>query len=278
MSVCSNSAIARRIKHRPCRLLVCRHGALTERPLLRLTARSEEEPRRGRGVPVRRVIVGARTARPRRRWMRRLAPMVSRLVYLYDASPINVRDRRVLLKDQLRRVGVLDEWEVRATPSRNALLMSLYADAAQRPARTSVTLLDLRAETGDLEQVGFKVCDRITRHPSLRRATRPVIWSDVHTAANLQYARGWGRWPSSTTSGSIAGTTLPMLPKLRWWTCCGGRGHSPQNVTRMLAHRGCSQRTAVRSRRRSGTGGSGSSGGSATRPPRPRVRAALGYG
>lgn len=118
--------------------------------------------------------------------------MVSRLVYLYDASPINVRDRRVLLKDQLRRVGVLDEWEVRATPSRNALLMSLYADAAQRPARTSVTLLDLRAETGDLEQVGFKVCDRITRHPSLRRATRPVIWSDVHTAANLQYARGVG--------------------------------------------------------------------------------------
>ncbi len=118
--------------------------------------------------------------------------MVSRLVYLYDASPINVRDRRVLLKDQLRRVGVLDEWEVGATPSRNALLVSLYADAARRPACTSVTLIDLRAETGDLDQIGFKVCDRITRHPSLRRATRPVIWSDVHTAANLQYARGVG--------------------------------------------------------------------------------------
>jgi hypothetical protein len=59
-----------------------------------------------------------------------LAPMVSGLVYLYDASPIDVRDRRVLLEDQLRRAGVLDDWAVRATPSRNALLMSLYADAA----------------------------------------------------------------------------------------------------------------------------------------------------
>jgi len=101
--------------------------------------------------------------------------MVSGLVYLYDASPINVRDRRVLLEDQLRRVGMLDDWEVRATPSRNALLVSLYADAAGRPARASVTLIDLRAETGDLEQIGFKVCDRITRHPSLRRATRPGV-------------------------------------------------------------------------------------------------------
>jgi hypothetical protein len=60
-------------------------------------------------------------------------------VYLYDASAINVRDRRVLLEDRLRRGGVLDEWEVRATPSRNALLVSLCADEPQRPARTSVT-------------------------------------------------------------------------------------------------------------------------------------------
>lgn len=148
--------------------------------------------------------------------------MDTRLVYLYDASPINVRDRRVLLKDQLRRAGMLDECEVRATPSRNALLVSLYADAAHRPARTSVTLIDLRAETGDLEQIGFKVCDRITRHPSLRRATRPVIWSDVHTAANLQYARGVGavavvddEWVDSGDDAPDA----PLVDVLRWaWT------------------------------------------------------------
>jgi hypothetical protein len=143
--------------------------------------------------------------------------MASRLVYLYDASPINVRDRRVLLQDQLRRAGAVDEWEVRATPSRNALLVSLYADAADRPARASVTLIDLRAETGDLEQIGFKVCDRITRHPSLRRATRPVIWSDVHTAANLQYARGVGavaivddEWVDS------GGSDAALVDVLRW--------------------------------------------------------------
>jgi hypothetical protein len=142
--------------------------------------------------------------------------MVAHVVYLYDASPINVRDRRVLLEDQLRRAGVLNEWEVRATPSRNALLVSLYADAAQRPARASVTLIDLRAETGDLEQIGFKVCDRITRHPSLRRATRPVIWSDIHTAANLQYARGVGAVAIIDDEWVDSGSEAPLVDVLRW--------------------------------------------------------------
>jgi hypothetical protein len=140
-------------------------------------------------------------------------------VYLYDASRIDVRDRRVLLQDQLRRAEVLDEWEVRATPSRNALLMSLYADAAQRPARASVTLIDLRAETGDLEQIGFKVCDRIARHPSLRRATRPVIWSDIPTAANLQYARGVGAVAVIDDEWVDSGSDTPLVDVLRWaWT------------------------------------------------------------
>ena len=153
-----------------------------------------------------------------------LAPMVSGLVYLYDASPIDVRDRRVLLEDQLRRAGVLDDWEVRATPSRNALLTSLYADAAQRPARLSVTLIDLRAETGDLEQIGFKVCDRITRHPSLRRATRPVIWSDIHTAANLQYARGVGAAAVIDDEWVDSGRDVPLVDVLRWaWAQPTGR-------------------------------------------------------
>ncbi|MGH2884400.1 MAG: hypothetical protein ACRDPA_17180 [Solirubrobacteraceae bacterium] len=142
--------------------------------------------------------------------------MVPRLVYLYDASPIDVRDRRVLLADQLRQAGVLDEWEVRATPSRNALLVSLYADAAQRPARASVTLIDLRAETGDLEQIGFKVCDRIVRHPSLRRATRPVIWSDIHTAANLQYAGGVGAVAVVDDEWVDSETDAPLVDVLRW--------------------------------------------------------------
>jgi hypothetical protein len=142
--------------------------------------------------------------------------VVDRLVYLYDASPVDVRDRRVLLEDQLRRVGELDEWEVRATPSRNALLESLYADAAQRPARASVTLIDLRAETGDLEQIGFKVCDRITRHPSLRRATRPVIWSDIHTAANLQYARGVGAMAVIDDEWVDSGSDPRLVDVLRW--------------------------------------------------------------
>jgi hypothetical protein len=142
--------------------------------------------------------------------------MAPGLVYLYDASRIDVRDRKFLLEDQLRRAGVLDEWEVRATPSRNRLLVSLYADATERPARASVTLIDLRAETGDLEQVGFKVCDRITRHPSLRRATRPVIWSDIPTAANLQYARGVGALAVIDDEWVDSGSDAPLVDVLRW--------------------------------------------------------------
>jgi hypothetical protein len=153
--------------------------------------------------------------------------MASRLVYLYDANRIDVRGRRVLLEEQLRRAGVLDEWEVRATPSRNALLVSLYADAAQRPARASVTLIDLRAETGDLEQIGFKVCDRITRHPSVRRATRPVIWSDIPTAANLQYARGVGAVAVVDDEWVDSGSDAPLVDVLRWaWAEPVDRGNA----------------------------------------------------
>lgn len=142
--------------------------------------------------------------------------MATRLVYLFDANRVSVRDRKVLLRDQLRQAGALDEWEVRATPSRNALLESLYADASGRPALTSVTLIDLRAETGDLEQTGFRVCDRITRHPTLRRATRPVIWSDIHTAANLQYARGVGAVAIIDDEWVDSGNEAPLVDVLRW--------------------------------------------------------------
>jgi hypothetical protein len=80
----------------------------------------------------------------------------------------------------------------------------------------SVTLIDLRAETGDLEQIGFKVCDRITRHPSLRRATRPVIWSDIHTAANLQYAHGVGAAAVIDDEWVDSGRDVPLVDVLRW--------------------------------------------------------------
>lgn len=161
-----------------------------------------------------------------------MRPVASHLVYLYDASPINVRDRRALLQDQLGRAGVLDEWEVRATPSRNALLASLYADAAQRPARASVTLIDLRAP--DLEQIGFKVCDRITRHPSLRRATRPVIWSDIHTAANLQYARGVGAVAIVDDEWVDSGSDAPLADVLRWAWAQPAERHATTRAPRVF--------------------------------------------
>ena len=111
------------------------------------------------------------------------------VVYLYDANPVDVRDRRGLLESQLRGAGVLDLWSVRATASRNTLLVSIDRDAELRPRQQSVVLLDLRGETGDLEQLGFKVCETIVQHPSLARVARPVIWTDVHSIANLRFAQ-----------------------------------------------------------------------------------------
>ena len=178
-----------------------------------------------------------------------LAPMVSRLVYLYDASPIDVRDRRVLLEDQLRRAGVLEEWEVRATSSRNALLVSLYADAAQRRARASVTLIDLRAETGDLEQIGFKVCDRISRHPSLRRATLPVIWSDVHTAANLEYARGVGAVAVIDDEWVDSGSDARLVDVLRWAWALPAERHANARALRVFPKDSSSVEAEDRERR-----------------------------
>ena len=170
-------------------------------------------------------------------------------MYLYDASPIDVRDRRVLLEDQLRRAGVLDEWEVRATSSRNALLVSLYADAAQRRARASVTLIDLRAETGDLEQIGFKVCDRISRHPSLRRATLPVIWSDVHTASNLQYARGVGAVAVIDDEWVDSGSDARLVDVLQWAWAQPAERHANARALRVFPKDSSSVEAEDRERR-----------------------------
>jgi hypothetical protein len=130
--------------------------------------------------------------------------------------------------------------------------VSLYADAAQRPARTSVTLIDLRAETGDLEQIGFKVCDRITRHPSLRRATRPEIWSDVHTAANLQYARGVGAVAVVDDEWVDSGDDAPDAPLVdvpRWAWAQPTERHAHARVPRVFPRDSSSVEAEERERR-----------------------------
>lgn len=142
---------------------------------------------------------------------------------------------------------MLDEWEVRATPSRNALLVSLYADAAGRPTRESVTLIDLRA--GDLEQLGFKVCDRITRHPSLRRATRPVIWSDIHTAANLQYARVVGAVAVIDDEWVDSGSDTPLVDVLRWASGRRTEHHATARAPRVFPKDSSSVEAEERERR-----------------------------
>jgi len=142
--------------------------------------------------------------------------MSPELVYLYDANPIDLRDRRTRLQEQLGEAGALAEWQICATASRNALLASVYGDAARRPRRQSVTLIDLRGETGDLEQRGFSVCQTIVHHRSLRIVTRPLIWTDVHTAANLQYARSVGALGVIDDEWVDGGFDAPLAQVLAW--------------------------------------------------------------
>ena len=139
-----------------------------------------------------------------------------RRLYLHDANPSDLRDRRARVEQQLRAVGALDDWDVCATPSRNVLLVSVAHDAARREPRQSVTLIDLRAETGDLEQRGFSVCRTLARVPLLRGVTRPLIWTDVHTAANLQYARTVGALGVIDDEWVDGGDDAPLVEVLRW--------------------------------------------------------------
>ena len=123
------------------------------------------------------------------------------IVYIFDANPIDLRGR----VSQLRGAGVAGGWEIRPTSSRNELLANLGRDAITRPKTQSVALIDLRSESGDLEQVGFRIIETIRRHEFLWKVSRPIIWVDERLR-RIFCSQGEGSAPrrSSTTTGSTA--------------------------------------------------------------------------
>lgn len=138
------------------------------------------------------------------------------VVYVYDASRRDLRGRREQLEDQLTASGLIEAWAIRETPSRNQLLLSVAADKTGLPSQTSVSLIDLRVETGDLEQRGFKICETIVRHPTLSAATRPLIWADEHTAANLRGAERVGAVAIIDDAWVDSGDGQPLAEVLEW--------------------------------------------------------------
>lgn len=88
--------------------------------------------------------------------------------------------------------GLEDSWQIVGHSSRNSLLDALDAAAKERPRRHSVALIDARVESGDIDQVGFRVCETIKRHAHLWKATRPLIWVDRLSEANRLYAKRVG--------------------------------------------------------------------------------------
>src|SRR4051794_39778338 len=107
------------------------------------------------------------------------------VVRIYDANRYDLRGRT----SQLRAAGITDRWKVEPTTSRNAFLAALEADVRTSPRTQSVALVDCRAESGDLEQTGFRIVETIRRHELLWKATRPIIWVDELTEGNRLYAR-----------------------------------------------------------------------------------------
>lgn len=135
-------------------------------------------------------------------------------LYLHDADPAELRGRRVQLTEQLGEAGLADAWEVMATPSRNSLLTSIAADASE--GRRSVSLIDLRAETGDLDQLGFRICEAIVRHRALNGSTIPIVWAETHTAANLGLARTVGAVAIVDDAWVDTGGGSPLGEVLAW--------------------------------------------------------------
>lgn len=90
---------------------------------------------------------------------------------------------------QIRAAGLDAVWDVRETSSRNQLLKWIDRDACSSPKLQSVALIDHRSESGDLEQLGFRIVESIRRHAYLWKATRPVIWVDHLSGEHEGYAR-----------------------------------------------------------------------------------------
>lgn len=130
-----------------------------------------------------------------------------KLLYIQDADPGSIAARIAKITDEWADHGITD-WELRATQSRNALLLALAADAES--GRQSVALVDLRSETGDIEQVGFRIVETIRRHPDLARVCRPVVCTEEMTAANARYADSVGAFAIIDTTWAYeqAGPTL----------------------------------------------------------------------
>ena len=105
-------------------------------------------------------------------------------VYVFDGSEADLRGRT----SQIEAAQLGARWEVVATSSRNQLLSWIERDATTSPKRQSVALIDYRTESGDIEQLGFRLVELIRRHAYLWKATRPAIWVDHLSAENVQYA------------------------------------------------------------------------------------------
>lgn len=136
-----------------------------------------------------------------------------KLLYLQDADAGSLASRVAKITEEWADFGI-EGWELRATQSRNALLRAVAADAES--GQDSVALVDLRSETGDIEQVGFRIVETIRRRPDLARVCRPLICTEEMTAANARYADTVGAFAVIDTTWAYAQAGPTITEALDW--------------------------------------------------------------
>ncbi|MBV8998171.1 MAG: hypothetical protein JO304_03865, partial [Solirubrobacterales bacterium] len=79
--------------------------------------------------------------------------------------------------------------------------------------------------------------------------TRPVIWSDIHTAANLQYARGVGAVAVIDDEWVDSGSDAPLVDVLRWAWAQPAERHAHPRTPRVFPKDSSSVEAEERERR-----------------------------
>ena len=134
-------------------------------------------------------------------------------VYLYDPDPHDLGERERVVRAQLTG-SALDDWAIRAIPSRNALLLALRDDALA--GRGSVAFIDLREDDLDISYQGYRIVDTIRRHPDISISSRPLVWTSYATRAVVDQCNAVGAFGVVSDSWILNTPGAPLSEIVRW--------------------------------------------------------------
>ena len=134
------------------------------------------------------------------------------IIHLHHAEPRELRQR---VRDVRDGFDGRPEIEIVSTPSRNELLMTI---SDSPPGSDAVALIDLRSETGDIEQSGLRIAKSISTNPHLCERVVAAIWTDHISNSNAIGAAASGAralisdaWVDEAPGNVLAGAIERVL-------------------------------------------------------------------